>query len=268
MTTGGPVDYETLLLEVRDGVAHLTLNRPDSANGIDVTMARELEQAVLSMAGDPAVRSVLLTGAGARFCGGGDVKTFGEQGEGLSGYLREVATPLHVAIAALVRLDAPVVAAVQGSAAGAGMGLVGASDLVLAGESAKFVMAYTGIGVTPDGSSSWFLPRLVGLKRALELTLTNRVLSASEALDLGLITRVVPDAELEQEGQVLAAHLAAGPTKALGGAKRLLHGSLESTLESHLARETAEITAAGATRDAAEGIAAFVGKRAPEFHGE
>ena len=132
---------------------------------------------------------------------------FGEQGDGLPNYLREVATALHVAIAELVRLDAPVVAAVQGSAAGAGMGLVGASDLVLAAESAKFVMAYTGIGVTPDGSSSWFLPRLVGLKRALELTLTNRVLSANEALDLGLITRVVPDGDLEAEAQALAAHL-------------------------------------------------------------
>jgi 2-(1,2-epoxy-1,2-dihydrophenyl)acetyl-CoA isomerase len=262
------VTYETLLLEVRDGVAHLTLNRPDSANGIDVTMAHELEHAALSMAGDPAVRAVLVTGAGARFCGGGDVKTFGEQGDGLPNYLREVATALHVAITELVHLDAPVVAAVQGSAAGAGMGLVGAADLVLAGESAKFVMAYTGIGVTPDGSSSWFLPRLVGLKRALELTLTNRVLSAGEALDLGLITRVVPDGDLEQEAQALAAHLAAGPTRALGGAKRLLHGSLESTLETHVARETTEITAAAATRDAAEGIAAFVAKRAPEFRGE
>ena len=262
------MDYETLTLEVRDGVAHLTLNRPDAANGIDLSMARELEQAVLSMAGDRAVRSVLLTGAGARFCGGGDVKTFGEQGEGLPAYLLEVTTRLHVAIAGLVRLDAPVVAAVQGSAAGAGIGLVGASDLVIAGESAKFVMAYTGIGVTPDGSSSWFLPRLVGVKRALDLALTNRVLSADEALDLGLISRVVPDGDLGHEAETLATHLAAGPTKALAGAKRLLHASLESTLETHLARESEEMTEAAATSDAAEGIAAFVSKRAPEFRGE
>ncbi len=261
------MSYETLILEVRDGVAHLTQNRPDAANGIDVTMARELEQAVLSLA-DPAVRCVLLTGAGARFCGGGDVKTFGEQGDGLPAYLREIATRLHVAIAGLVRLDAPVVAAVQGSAAGAGVGLVGASDLVLAAESAKFVMAYTGIGVTPDGSSSWFLPRLVGLRRALELTLTNRVLTASEAVDLGLVTRVVPDPDLAQEAEALASHLAAGPTKALAGAKRLLQSSLESAFESHLVRETEEIVAASATSDAAEGIAAFVAKRAPEFRGE
>jgi 2-(1,2-epoxy-1,2-dihydrophenyl)acetyl-CoA isomerase len=262
------VNHETLILEVRDGVAHLTLNRPDAANGIDLTMARELEQAVLSLAGDPNVRAVLLTGAGARFCGGGDVKTFGEQGEGLPAYLREVTTRLHVAIAGLVRLDAPVVAAVQGSAAGAGMGLVGAADLALAAESAKFVMAYTGIGVTPDGSSSWFLPRLVGLKRSLELTLTNRVLTAAEALDLGLVTRVVPDGDLPQEAEALAAHLAAGPTQALAGAKRLLHASLESTLETHLAHESDEMTAAAATADATEGIAAFVAKRAPEFRGE
>ena len=142
----------------------------------------------------------------------------------------------------------PVVAAVQGSAAGAGIGLVGASDLVFAGESAKFVMAYTGIGVTPDGSSSWFLPRLVGLRRALELTFTNRVLTAAEALDLGIITSVLPDDQLQSEAATIATHLAAGPTRALGGAKRLLHASLESTLESHLAVETAEITRVG--RDA------------------
>ena len=211
---------------------------------------------------------MLLTGAGPRFCGGGDVKTFAEQGDALPHYLREVTAALHVAIATLVRLDAPVVAAVQGSAAGAGIGLVGASDLVLAGESAKFVMAYTGIGVTPDGSSSWFLPRLVGLRRALELTLTNRVLTAAEALDLGIITRVLPDGELQTEAATLATHLAAGPTRALGGAKRLLHTSLESTLETHLAAEAAELTRVAATRDAAEGLAAFVAKRAPEFEGD
>jgi 2-(1,2-epoxy-1,2-dihydrophenyl)acetyl-CoA isomerase len=170
-------------------------------------------------------------------------------------------------MAQLVRGDAPVVAAVQGSAAGAGMGLVGASDVVIAGESAKFVMAYTDVGLTPDGASSWFLPRLVGLRRALELTFTNRVLSAAEALEWGLLTSVVPDDQLAAEAEAVATRLAKGPTLALAAAKRLLHTSLESTLESHLAREAEEIAAASGRADGAEGIAAFVEKRAPTFRG-
>jgi 2-(1,2-epoxy-1,2-dihydrophenyl)acetyl-CoA isomerase len=259
--------YDTIELEVRDGVAHLTLNRPDAANGIDLALARDLMDATLAIAADDRVRAVLLAGAGNRFCGGGDLKSFAGREE-LPTHLREILGPLHVAIAQLVRGAAPVVAAVQGSAAGAGMGLVGASDLVVAGESAKFVMAYTGVGLTPDGASSWFLPRLVGLHRAIELTFTNRVLSAAEALDWGLITRVVPDDAVHAEAEALAVQLAAGPTLALAAAKRLLHSSLESTLESHLAREAEAISEAASRPDGIEGIAAFVEKRPPQFQGE
>src|SRR5439155_12365163 len=179
----------------------------------NLQLARDLMDAVLAIAADPASRVVLLTGAGARFCGGGDLKSFAGLDD-LPTHLREILGPLHVAIAELVRGAAPVVAAVQGSAAGAGMGLVGASDLVIAGESAKFVMAYTGVGLTPDGSSSWFLPRLVGLRRALELTFTNRVLSATEAREWGLITEVVADEQLAVEAEALAARLATGPLQA------------------------------------------------------
>jgi 2-(1,2-epoxy-1,2-dihydrophenyl)acetyl-CoA isomerase len=259
--------YDTIELDVREGVAHLTLNRPDAANGINLALARDLMDATLAIAADSRVRAVLLTGAGARFCGGGDLKSFADQQE-LPTHLREVLGSLHVAIAQLVRGDAPVVAAVQGSAAGAGIGLVGASDLVVAGESAKFVMAYTGVGLTPDGASSWFLPRLVGLRRALELTFTNRVLTAAEALEWGLITRVVPDDEVHAEAETIALRLAEGPTRTLAAAKRLLHTSLESTLESHLAREAEEISAAAGRPDAIEGIAAFVEKRPPQFRGD
>ncbi len=198
------------------------------------------------------------------FCGGGDLKSFAGRDD-LPTHLREILGPLHTAIAELVRGDAPVVAAVQGSAAGAGIGLVGASDLVLAGESAKFVMAYTGVGLTPDGSSSWFLPRLIGLRRAIELTFTNRVLSAPEAKEWGLITDVVPDDELAAAAGALAARLAAGAPQALAAAKRLLHTSLESTLESHLTREAEAISAASGRAEGVEGIAAFVEKRAPVF---
>ncbi len=259
--------YETVDLDVRDGVAHLTLNRPDAANGINLELARDLMDATLAIAPDPADRVVLLTGAGKMFCAGGDVKGFAAVDD-LPTYLRETLGPLHVAIANLVRGDAPVVAAVQGSAAGACMGLVGASDLVVAAESTKFVMAYTGIGFTPDGSSSWFLPRLVGLRRALELTMTNRVLSAAEALDWGLISQVVPDDELQDAAAALATKVASGPPQALAVAKRLLHTSLEETLETHLAREAEAISAASATAEGIEGVAAFVDKRKPVFNAD
>jgi 2-(1,2-epoxy-1,2-dihydrophenyl)acetyl-CoA isomerase len=257
----------SVLLDVRDGVAHLTLNRPDDANGIDGSLAHDLLAAVVGIATDPTVRAVLLSGNGPRFCGGGDVKSFAAAGDGLTREMRGILPDLHSAISLLVRGDAPVVAAVHGSAAGAGLGLTCASDLVVAGESTKFVMAYTAVGLTPDGSSSWFLPRIVGLKRALELTLTNRVLTAHEALDLGIVTRVVPDAEVHDEALLLATQLASGPTLALGTAKRLLHTSLEDTFETHLAREADGIVRATTTQDAREGIAAFVDKRAAAFRG-
>jgi 2-(1,2-epoxy-1,2-dihydrophenyl)acetyl-CoA isomerase len=254
--------YETVDLEVRDGVAHLTLNRPDAANGINLPLARDLLDATLAIGADPSARVVLLSGAGKMFCAGGDLKGFADRDD-LPVHLREILSPLHSAITNLVRGDAPVVSAVQGSAAGAGMGLVGASDLVVAAESAKFVMAYTGVGLAPDGSSSWFLPRVVGLHRALELTLTNRVLSSAEALDWGLVTQVVPDDELADASGALAAKLAAGAAPALARAKRLLHTSLEETLEQHLAREAEAISSASATPEGIEGVAAFVAKRPP-----
>lgn len=261
------MDYENLIVERRGGVAHLTLDRPDAANGINLRMSEELLDATTALADDPTVRAVLLAGAGERFCGGGDVKGFATLGDGLGHHIREITVPLHAALSQLVRLDAPVVCAVQGSAAGAGLGFVAAADLVVAAESTKFVMAYTGIGLTPDGGTSFFLPRLVGVRRALELALTNRVLSAAEAQEWGIVTQVVPDAELTATAEALAEQLAAGPTLAFGGVKRLMHGSLEHTLDQHLALESEEMARAGRSADGVEGVAAFVEKRPPEFHG-
>src|SRR5262249_28184448 len=149
----------------------------------------------------------------------------------------------------------PVVAGVQGSAAGAGIGLVGAADLVMAGESAKFVLAYTSVGLSPDAASSWFLPRLVGLRRALELTLTNRVLAAGAACDWGLVTRVVPDDRLAEESLALASRLAAAPRQAIAAARRLLRSTFESTLETQLRREADAMIANAGAPDGAEGIA-------------
>jgi 2-(1,2-epoxy-1,2-dihydrophenyl)acetyl-CoA isomerase len=254
-----------VLLDVTDGVARLTLNRPDAANAIDVALARALEEATATIAQDTSVRAVLLTGAGKRFCAGGDVRSFADAGTGLDDALQSVLAALHPAVATLAGLGAPVVAAIQGSAAGAGLSLVAGADLVLAAASTKLVMAYTGIGLVPDGGSTWYLPRLIGLQRALELALTNRVLSADEACAWGLVTRVVPDGELEQAAETLVASLAAGPTDAFGAAKQLMRASFGATLEQQLARETTLMVAAGASDHGREGVAAFIDKRPPSF---
>jgi 2-(1,2-epoxy-1,2-dihydrophenyl)acetyl-CoA isomerase len=258
---------DPVLLEVRDGIAHLTLNRPDAANGIDLALARALLARVEELPARPDARVVLLTGAGSRFCAGGDLKEFVMHLDDGEAHLRAVTAPLHAAVSLLVDGALPVVAAVQGSAAGAGMGLVGAADLVVAAASAKFVMAYTGVGLTPDGGSSWFLPRLVGTRRALELALTNRVLGAAEALEWGLVTSVVPDDELLDEGLELAARLAEGPTGAYAGARRLLRAASGASLDEQLAAEVEEIASAVTASDGREGITAFAEKRSPRFRG-
>ena len=260
--------YETIDLVVRDGVAHLTLNRPAAANSITVELARDLMEATLRCDEDRAVRAVVLAGAGRMFCGGGDLKTFAGKGADLPHYLKQVTTYLHAAVSRLTRMNAPVIAAVQGSAAGAGMSLACAADLVLAADGAKFTMAYTRAGLTPDGSSTYFLSRIVGLRRALELTLTNRVLTAAEALALGIVTRVVPEAQLLDEARAMAAAFAAGPTQAFGMSKRLLHAGWTGTLETQMELETRAIADVARGRDAREGIAAFVEKRPPKFTGE
>src|SRR5436853_1938094 len=225
---------ETLLDEVKDHVSRITLNRPEAANALDMEMARDLMHVSIQASEDPAVRAVILTGAGKMFSGGGDLKSFAAQEDRLPGHLKEVALYLHAAVSRFVRMDAPVVAAVNGSAGGAGMSLCLFADIVLAAESAKFTLAYTRAGLSPDGGSTYFLPRIVGVRRALELALTNRVLSAKEAFDWGIVTKVVPDAELQAEAQALAVQLASGATRAFGAAKRPLHHSFAESLETQM----------------------------------
>jgi 2-(1,2-epoxy-1,2-dihydrophenyl)acetyl-CoA isomerase len=250
-----------------DGVATLTLARPEAGNGIDLALARELNDVTTAWSVDRRVRAVLLRAEGANFCVGGDLKSFRDRDD-LPAHLTDVTTYFHAAISRLARVDAPVVTAVQGSAAGGGLSLALAGDLVLAGASSRFVVAYTAIGFTPDGGSTWILPRLVGLRRALDLALTNRRLTAAEAVAEGLVTTVVPDEALADEALALARSLAAGPTGALGGAKRLLRGSLERDFEHQLLLETESLAAASGSPDGREGVAAFLAKRAPQFHGQ
>jgi len=262
------MQFKTLLFDIQDNVAHITLNRPEAANAINLELAKELMYALMQCDEDPLIRAVLITGAGALFCGGGDVKRFAQKGENLPHYLKEITVHLHVAMSYLVRMDPPVVAAVHGSAAGAGMSLACACDMALAAESARFTMAYTRLGLTPDGGATYTLTRLVGLKRTLDLALTNRILSAEEAFNWGIVTRVVPEKDLITEAMALATRLAAGPTKAFGATKRLMQSGLTESFEAQMKNESRSISEMARTADGREGISAFVGKRAPKFKGQ
>lgn len=260
--------YATLLFEARGNVGYVTLNRPEAANALNWQMARDLMDVMLRCDDDPAIRAVVLTATGKMFCAGGDLKSFAAEQETMGAHVKEVTTYLHAAISAMARMDAPVIASINGIAAGAGMSMACACDIVIAAESARFTMAYTRAGLTPDGSSTYYLPRRVGLGRAMELTLTNRVLSAQDALAWGIVNRIAPDVELAAQTDALASELAAGPTGAFGAAKRLLWSGWNTTLETQMAAESWAIAAQSHTADAREGITAFLEKRAPRFTGK
>ncbi len=262
------MEFKTLLFDVQNNVAHITLNRPDAANSIDEEMGKDLMRAALRCDEDPEIRSVLISGAGKIFSGGGDLKALLAKGDQLPCYVKEVTTYLHSAMSRLTRMDAPVVAAVHGAVAGAGMSVAIACDIVVAAETTRFMVAYPRAGLVPDGSSTYFLPRLVGLKRALELTLTNRMFSAQEALQWGLITRVVPDNELLAQAKAIALQLASGPTRSYGLSKRLLHNGWLETLETQMEYESRAIADSARTEDAREGISAFLAKRPPKYKGK
>jgi 2-(1,2-epoxy-1,2-dihydrophenyl)acetyl-CoA isomerase len=260
--------YETLLYDVSDHVAHITLNRPHAANALDMTLGRELMDAVTRSDASPAVRAVLISAAGKMFSAGGDLAAFSKYGDEVQRALKELTGYLHVAISRIMRMDAPVVVAVNGVAAGAGMSLALCGDFVIAAESARFTMAYTKAGLVPDGGSTFVLPRLVGLRRAQELMLTNRVLGSHEAEAWGMVSRVVADDLLLEDAKAMARRLAEGPTRAFGGVKRLLTSSATSSPETQMELESREIAAASMTRDGQEGMAAFLEKRAAKFQGQ
>jgi 2-(1,2-epoxy-1,2-dihydrophenyl)acetyl-CoA isomerase len=262
------MEYSTLLFDKKDSIAHIILNRPEALNSINLELSKDLMHAILQCDEDPEIRAVVLSGNGRLFCAGGDLNEFTIQGEHLPYHIKEVTTYFHAALSRLIRMDPPVVAAVHGFAVGAGMSLALACDIVVTAESAQFNVAYTRVGLTPDGSLSYVLPRLIGLKRALELTLTNRVLSAQEAVEWGLITRVVPEAELLLQAEALAVQLAAGPPRSLGEAKRLMYEGWNETLETQMENESQTIANITRTLDTQEAIRAFLEKRTPKFTGK
>lgn len=253
---------------IRDGaVAHVTLARPHQRNSIDLKMAESLLEVVLRCSGEPGIRAVLLDGEGPSFCVGGDLASFASESERLPAHLREVATNLHAAQGALTRLGVPLVVAVHGAAAGAGLGLACLGDIVLAAESARFVFGYPAIGLTPDAGGTWILPRLIGLRRFLDLVLSNRAVTAREAVDIGLITQVVPDSDLAGTAFDAVRALAEGPTHAFGATKRLLQSSWARSYEEQLAAECEALQDAAATVDSGEGISAFLERRSANFRG-
>ncbi len=249
---------------VTDGVAEIVLNRPDAGNALDPALVAAFGDAVAGLAGRDDVRVALLRAEGKMFSVGGDLGFFaGADDRGAA--LRALANDLHRGVRALLALDVPIVVAVQGPAAGAGMSLACAADLVIAGASASFTVAYTAVGLSPDGGASWTLPRLVGPRRAAELMLTNRRVRADEALAIGLVSEVVADDQLEARAAELARTLADGPAEALRATRRLLRESADRGLDAQLDAERDGIAARAASAEGAEGIEAFLARRAPRF---
>jgi 2-(1,2-epoxy-1,2-dihydrophenyl)acetyl-CoA isomerase len=249
---------EPVLYEVRDAVAHITFNRPEASNSLDLPAALRFSEIVSRLQADGA-RAVLLTGNGPRFCAGGDVASMLAASD-RSTYLADLARSVDETLLALSCTPIPVVAAVHGAVAGAGLAVLLNADVVIAERSTKFVMAYAGVGLTPDCGLSYLLPRAIGQQRALELAVTGRVLTAQEALDWGLIARVVDADDLTQAGADLAAKIAAGPTEAFGQAKRLIRSSWDVTRGENAADEVRTIAAAVESDEASALIAKFVAR--------
>ncbi|MDA0159379.1 enoyl-CoA hydratase-related protein [Solirubrobacter ginsenosidimutans] len=256
---------ESVTLEVRDRVAYLTLNRPEAGNALNPAVIHAFRDAAESLDERDDVGAVLFTGAGKNFSVGGDLQFMHDAGDDVADAVYGLATTMHAGILALAELDAPVISVVRGAAAGGGMSLAIAADLVLAAETAHFTVAYTAIGFSMDGGASWTLPRIVGHRKATELALLNERLSSARAAELGLVTRVLADDALEAEADALAQRLANGPIGAHGAIKRLLRFSSTSPFGQQLEDEARTIAGLSAAPDGREGVLAFLDKRAPHF---
>jgi 2-(1,2-epoxy-1,2-dihydrophenyl)acetyl-CoA isomerase len=262
---------EAILVDQADGIATLTFNRPEVRNAIDQEKIGTLQAVLARLENDPAVRVLVLTGAGGHFVAGGDI-TFFEKSLAWTPAERKhqfeaVVQRIHPVVLTLRRMAKPVIASVRGAAAGWGVSLVMACDLAIAADDARFNFGYTLIGACPEGSGSFFLPRMVGLKKAMELTLLSERFDAGQALSLGIVNRVVPAAELESATRELAQRLAAGPTVAYGVTKRLINSALTNSLESQMQAEAEGFAACAATEDFGEGARAFLERRKPAFKG-
>ncbi len=262
---------EPVLLSRDGAICTLTLNRPKALNALDATMLDHLSQRLEELERDEALRAVVLRGAGEHFMAGGDVKMFYQSLEhdrtsresSYDGFLNRV----HEILNRLHGLPRPVIASVRGAVAGVGVSLLGLADLAIASEDSYFTLAYCNIGLSPDGGSTYMLPRLTGLKKAKEIAFLGGRFDAATARDIGLVNWVVPAAALEEETQKIATRLASGPTYALARTKALLNASSEADFDEQLDAERASFAACTTTGDFEEGVRAFVEKRKPNFRG-
>ncbi len=261
------MNYGLIDFDVRNSVAWITLNRPDAFNALNLDCMKELCDIANRCGLDRTIRAAVITGAGKAFCAGGDVHEFAQDPSRVDALLKELTGYLHIAISRFAWMDAPLIAAVNGVAAGAGLSLTAACDLVIAADTARFTSAYTQIGLSPDGGSTYYLSRLIGTRRAMELYLTNRTLSAQEALDWGLVNQVTPAGTLMSTATALAERLAQGPTRAYGVVKQLVLMAHNDSLESQMERESREIAPLSRSPDGVEGVRAFFQKRKPVFTG-
>lgn len=257
--------YSVLEFSLTKGLAEIVLNRPESANGFNIEMSEELAHVAKRVADDDSVKAVILTGNGKFFSAGGDIKSMVSFGDDVASGIKIIADNLHQALALFMRMPAPLIVAVNGTAAGAGFSTAVVGDLVLASEQAKFTMAYTNIGLSPDGGASYLIPRLIGLRRTQELMFTNRVLNACEAKEWGLVNRVLPAEELMKEARELAAKFITGAKGSNASIKRLLLTTWDNSPEAQMDFESAEIAHNAGSSDGQEGIQSFIEKRAPEF---
>ncbi|KAA0080118.1 DUF4440 domain-containing protein [Mycolicibacterium sp. P9-64] len=257
------IDYS-----VTDGVATMCLNRPDARNAIDLQMAEETLVVARRIAADPTVRAVLICGNGPSLTVGGDIAYFRETPSAEYGKLLvRMTNPFHEAFRIFSRIDAPIVTAAHGSVAGGGIGYAYAADIVLAAEGTKFVTAFAAIGLSGDGGGTWHLPRLIGPARAARAYLENRPITAEQALEWGMISEIVPPAELRERAAALAGSLAQGPTRAFGRMRALLRDSWKNDLSQQLLAESEGIKATGDTDDANNAVASFTAKQVPQFEG-
>jgi 2-(1,2-epoxy-1,2-dihydrophenyl)acetyl-CoA isomerase len=260
-----------LLVEKSDGIARITFNRPEARNAMSIEMRTALIDSMLDIEKDDAIRCVVLRGAGEHFMAGGDVKSFAELAklepeDRHSHFVKRIHT-IQPLLIAMQRMKKPVVCVLQGAAVGFGFSLAMACDLVVAASDARLACSYVGIGTSPDGSGSYYLPQLVGLKKAMEIAMLGDFIDASTALSLGLVNRVAQEGALEEEAEALVQRLAHAPTIGLGNVKRLLYASADNSLQAQLALEAECFAECAASEDWVEGVTAFTEKRKPQFRG-
>jgi 2-(1,2-epoxy-1,2-dihydrophenyl)acetyl-CoA isomerase len=265
ITTEVGRDASPLRFERDGAIARIAFNRPEFGNTIDVDVARALMHAAIECDADDSIRCVVLTGTGKLFCAGGDIRSFAAADDAVPAYLKELTSYLHAAIAGFSRMAKPLVTSINGPAAGAGLSLAVLGDIALATAAAHFTVAYTAIGLSPDGGSTWLLPRLIGLRRTQELALLNRRVSAEEAVQLGLITRVVADGTLEAETAKVAETLAESATAAIGRTRNLLLTSFGASFETQMESEARAVSEAARGDENREGVRAFLEKRKPRY---